>query len=121
MPHLDTQSISPPKILTTPEYYSIQASHPEILADPNYNYQTRGLRQEANFYHALHNLYLEHGWPNSFRGQEFEAAKRVWDEKVKNLGSMAGVEFGDGRFPGPMDVSDQLEEFLRAGAGEKAV
>lgn len=84
-------------------------------------WDARALRDDANRYHSLQNIYLQHGWPAAFDGDKFVAARELWSERCDGLGSMAGPEFGNTVFEGMKDVSDRLYEFLKKGAGERAV
>lgn len=84
-------------------------------------YEARALRDEANRYHALRNMYRQYGWPDAFDSEGFEAERERWVQRCEELESMTGPEFGNTVFDGMMDVSDRLSEYLKEGAGEDAV
>lgn len=112
-----------PTILTPPEYFKYLQSNPELFIStkPQEQWIVRDMKDATNRYFSLQNLYLAYGWPNNFRGDEFETAFQLWNEKVRSLGNMAGPEFGNPQYADMFPVSDRMSNFLREGAKGKAV
>ncbi len=70
-------------------------------------------------------MFLKHGWPHAFRGEEFERARDQWQTEFSSLQN--AVE--DARpwgaectmyFPEQDQALDRLSDFLAAGADEPA-
>ena len=72
----------------------------------------------------MRNIYLSHGWPAAFRPETFEEAREAWNaerERLEGLGR--GPFVGEGGYGEVRvwEVGAAVEEFLRRGAGERAV
>jgi len=116
---LDRELLHPPQ-----PYHHFIKEYPELLtsSDRHVSQPVSNAKAEANRYWGMGNMFLEHDWPDNFRGDEFEEARRKWNEEVKAMERRAKDPVVD--YEGPpriMRLAQGLEQFYCRAAGDKAV
>jgi hypothetical protein len=114
----------PPEVFGLPAYFTNRNDIESLRGTP-LEWQIQKAKDGANLHLLAKKLYQDHGWPDSFRGAEFESSVEVFREKYSESDPIAHAdpdeESEEDKVRRKREAGVSHSKFLREWAGEVAI